>query len=53
MSIQTEAEFKKAKESFLQGDSGFVSERFHELERFVKEALGRQDSDTALRLITK
>ena len=53
MTIQNEEEFKEVKESFLKSGSNFHSERFSELERFVREALKKQDSDTALTLITK
>lgn len=53
MPIQNEEDFKKMKEQLLRENAGFHSEKFEELERFVREALLRQDSDTALTLITK
>lgn len=53
MTIQTEEEFKKAKEALQWDKHFFHSDKFAELSKFVKEALARQDSDTALTLITK
>lgn len=53
MTIQTEEEFKKAKEALQRDKHFFHSDKFAELGKFVKEALARQDSDTALTLITK
>lgn len=53
MTIQTEEEFKKAKESLQRDKHFFHSDKFAELAKFVKEALARQDSDMALTLITK
>lgn len=53
MSIQNEEDFKKMKESLLKENTGFHSEKFQSLEHFVREALLKQDSDTALTLITK
>ena len=53
MSIQSEEDFKKVKDTLLRDNTGFHSDKFQELERFVREALLRQDSDSALTLITK
>lgn len=53
MPIQTEEDFKKIKEVFVKGNSEFHSDKFQELARFVRESLSKQDSDTALTLITK
>ncbi|MDD5198019.1 MAG: GspE/PulE family protein [Candidatus Gracilibacteria bacterium] len=53
MPIQNEEDFKKIKEALQREDAGFHSDKFQELKRFVGEALLRQDSDTALTLITK
>lgn len=53
MPIQNEEDFKKMKEVLLKEGASFHSEKFLELERFVREALVKQDSDTALTLITK
>ena len=41
------------KEALLKENAGFHSDKFQELERFVREALAKQDSDSALTLITK
>lgn len=53
MSIQNEEDFKKMKETLLKENVWFHSGKFQELERLVREALLKQDSDTALTLITK
>ena len=53
MPIQNEEDFKKMKEALLKENAGFHSTKFQELERFVRESLSKQDSDTALTLITK
>jgi len=53
MPIQNEEEFSKAKESVNTDMPNFRSERFSELEKYIREALKKQDSDAALTLITK
>jgi hypothetical protein len=53
MPIQTEEDFKKVKEVLAKENTQFHSDKFQELARFVREALLKQDSDTALTLITK
>lgn len=53
MSIQNEEEFKKIKQIIPKNSSIFHSEKFQELEKFVREALLKQDSDKALTLITQ
>lgn len=53
MPIQNEEEFKKVKNALMGDILNFHSPRFSELETYVREALKKQDSDTALTLITK
>lgn len=53
MPIQSEEDFKKIKSSLQKEGVHFHTEKFSELERFVRESLKKQDSDTALTLITK
>ncbi len=53
MSIQSEEDFKKIKAALIKENAGFHSAKFQELEEFVRAALVKQDSDTALILITK
>ena len=53
MKIQTEEEFKEVKENLVKNLSNFRSERFVDLEKYVRDALKKQDSDMALTLITK
>lgn len=53
MAIQNEEDFKKIKEALIKENIGFHSAKFQELETFVRDALVKQDSDTALTLITK
>ena len=51
--IQNEADFLEKKSSIVAQDAVFQSEKFNELESYVKEALHRQDSEKTLTLITK
>lgn len=53
MPIKNEESFKKAAEMLKNSNAHFRSEKFSDLEKYVRESLARQDSDTALRLITK
>lgn len=53
MPIQSEEDFEKIARTLKKEADIFHSQKFQELEKFVHEALLRQDSDTALSLITK
>jgi hypothetical protein len=51
--IKNEEQFVAIKENIVVKDTSFASDKFHELESYVKEALSHQDSDKALTLVTK
>ena len=51
--IKNEEQFVAIKENIAIKDTSFRSDKFDELEMYVKESLTRQDSEKALILITK